>query len=123
MLDKLSKRILKYMCTADDPSNTYYDFGGDLFRIADAVSSDAETVRAAVEYLHATGYIRYQGPVEKPYSFLLGHLGLHYRERVRRENAQFFRRNVLTPIFVSFVTSIITVNAWPAILRLLQTLW
>lgn len=57
MLDKLSKRILKFMCTADDPSNAYYDFGEDLFRIADAVSSDAETVRAAVGHLQDQGFI------------------------------------------------------------------
>ena len=80
MLDKLSKRILKYLCSFDDPSNTYYDFGGDLYRIADAVKSDAETVRAAVGHLLDLGYIRYHGPQEKPYSFLLDHKGLHYRE-------------------------------------------
>lgn len=122
MLDNLSKRILNHMCSADDPSNTYYDFGGDLYRIADAVKSDAETVRAAVEHLHVTGYIRYQGPEEKPFSFLLGHLGLHYRELARKENAQFFRRSVLTPIFVAFVTASITATVWPSILRWLQAM-
>ena len=37
MLDKLSKKILKYMNEQPQPSDTYYNFDEDLDEIAEAV--------------------------------------------------------------------------------------
>ena len=52
MLDKLSRQILKHMNSAEQPSDTYYNFDEDLDEIAEAIESDSESVRSAVRYLH-----------------------------------------------------------------------
>lgn len=123
MLDALSKKVLKYMQTSSDtPSEDLYDFHDDLEKIAIAVSSDKESVRAAVRYLEENGYIKYMGTSDKPVIwFYLDHKGLQSDEFERLELVSFLKKSVFTPIIVAFLTSVLTVNLWPWILELLQT--
>ena len=123
MLDKLSKEILKYMQTASShPSDTYYNFDDDLDTIATSVSSDSESVRAAVRFLHEQEYIKYGHTQSgKVYRFYLDHKGLHQKEFVWITLGNFLMRSILTPILVTILTNLV-LNLWPTIWLWLQSL-
>lgn len=117
MLDKLSKKILKHMQTASShPSDTYYDFDDDLDTIATSVSSDSESVRAAVRFLNDQGYIKY-GYTQSGhlYCFYLDHKGLHQKELDWIAWKSFLMKSILTPIVVAFLTTLFVNNLWPRI--------
>ena len=124
MPDKLSNKILKYMQTdSSHPSDTYYDFDEDLDAIASAVSSDSESVRAAIRYLKRQEYIEYA------YSdsglllyFYLDHKGIHYREFTWIARKEFLMKSILTPIIVAFLTTLFVNNLWPLIWHWLQSM-
>lgn len=124
MLDDLSKKILKFMQTdSEAPSQRYYDFDDDLDKMAAALSSDTESVRASVRYLEENGYIKYQHTTSgHVIRFYLDHKGLHSSEFNRIEFIAFLKKSVLTPIIVAALTSILTVNLWPWIVTLLKTM-
>lgn len=124
MLDKLSKKILYYMRTdTENPSETYYDFGDDLDEMAEKISSDSESVRAAIRYLEKNEYIKF-GYTDSEYAirFYLDHKGLHRKELLWIEFLEFFQKSILTPIIVAFLTSVITINLWTSLLHWLRTL-
>ena len=122
MLDNLSKKILKYMQSAPHPSETYYDFNDDLNGIAEAISSDKESVRAAVRFLNDKGYIKY-GCTQKGqiYNFYLDHEGLRYSEFTWIARKEFLMKSILTPILVTILTNLV-LNLWPTIWLWLQSL-
>lgn len=124
MLDRLSKKILRYMRTAsENPSKKHYNFSDDLNEIAKITASDSETVRAAVRYLEKTEYIAYMRTTDgRAVRFYLDHKGLHSKEISWLECLDFFKKSILTPIIVAFLTSILTINLWPALIQWLQTL-
>lgn len=122
MLDNLSKKILKYMQAVPHPSETYYDFDDDLNEIAEAISSDKESVRAAVRFLNDEGYIKY-GYTQKGriYNFYLDHKGLRYSEFTWIARKEFLMKSILTPILVSILTNLL-LKLWPTIWLWLQSL-
>lgn len=118
MLDKLSKRIIRYMRTSTKtPSETVYTFSEDLPTMAEAVSRDEGSIRAALRYLEGEGYVVIEG-----FIFYLDHKGLNRREFVRIEVWDFLRKSVFTPIVVAFLTTILTSHLWPQLWRWLQGL-
>ncbi len=124
MLDKLSKKILNHMKTASShPSDTYYDFDDDLDAIAKAVSSDSESVRAAVRFLNDQGYIKYgyttSGTV---YRFYLDHKGLHSYEFTWIALKKFLINSILVPIVVALLTTLFVNNLWPLIWHWLKAM-
>ena len=123
MLDKLSKQILNHMKTASSPSDTYYDFDDDLDAIAKAVSSDSESVRAAVRFLNDHGYIKYgyttSGTV---YRFYLDHKGLHSYEFTWIALKKFLINSILVPIVVALLTTLFVNNLWPLIWHWLKAM-
>lgn len=116
MLDKLSKRIVRYMRTSTDtPGETVYTFDEDLPAMAKALSRDEGSIRAALRFLEEKGYV-----VIEDFIFYLDHKGLNRREFVRIEIGNFLLKSILTPIVVAFLTTILTVNLWPQVLHWLQ---
>ena len=81
-MDRICKKIIDFMSTdSDTPSETYYDFGEDLEKIATQINSDSETVRAALRYLEAENYIRFACTDNGiAIYFYLDHKGLHWKE-------------------------------------------
>lgn len=122
MLDKLSKKILKHLQTASShPSDTYYDFDDDLDAIATSISSDSESVRAAVRFLNAQGFIKYGYTQSgRTYCFYLDHKGLHQKELNRIAVKEFLMKSILTPIVVAFLTTLFINNLWPGIWQWLK---
>lgn len=121
-MDKLSKKILKYMvkngkgisysCSISEDWNDYADTS--LSALAEAIKADEDTVLAAVEYLtdEGNGYLEYcnmdasWGP--HPIGFRLTHRGLHHKEFEREAVRTFIMQSILTPIVVSAITALIT---------------
>lgn len=124
MLDKLSRKILKHMNSASQPSDTYYDFDEDLDAIASAVSTDSESARAAVRYLQEHGYIKYAyyNNSDMVARFYLDHKGLHYMEFSWITRKEFWMQSILTPIIVTILTTIFLTNLWPTIWHWLRLL-
>lgn len=87
MLDRLSRKILKYMNKASEkPSECYYTFDDGIDRMAAALNSDSETIRADVRYLEEQGYIKYgRSQSGMVINFYLDHKGLHWEEFRREE--------------------------------------
>ncbi len=118
MLDRLSRKIVSHMQTQPEtPSDTIYDFHDDLDQIAEALSTDSESVRLAITYLEAKGYIEIEGTI-----FFLSHRGLHSKEIALLDFLEFLRNSILVPIAVAFITSVLTTNLWPALWRWLQAM-
>lgn len=124
MLDRLSKKVLYYMQTdTENPSEAYYNFEDDLDELAKEIGSDSESVRAAIRYLKRNEYIEFgRTDSGRAVRFYLDHKGLHRKEFSWIEFLEFFKKSILTPIIVAFLTSIVTVNLWPSIWRWLQSL-
>lgn len=132
MMDKTSKLILDklisagkgtdYICAFDDAWANQADIVIDDF--AKSLNMRTEDVRAAVRKLKQDGWLEYQqvAKQEKPAGFHLSHAGLNYKEIKRIETIKFIKRSILTPIAVSFATTILTVNLWPSIQSMLKSL-
>ena len=121
-MDKLSKRILRYMvkhgksvaysCSISDDWNDYANTS--LSDLAADIKSDEDTVLAAVEYLADEGnkYLEYcnvessQGAI--PIGFRLTHRGLHYKAIQREAVQEFIMQSIFTPIVVSAITALMT---------------
>lgn len=107
MLDKLSKKIIRYMNTAENPSDTYYDFIDDLDEIAESTHSDSESVRAAVRYLEEQGYIKYSYTQNgTAFQFYLDHKGLHWKYFRRKEILDYIAEK--WPDFIALIISILS---------------
>lgn len=121
MLDKLSNQILDFMLSySDTPAKICYNFQEDLDDMAKAFSSDRETVSAALLYLRDSGYIKYEYSHGVLICFYLDHKGLHKREMDKKRRLDFIKRNILTPILVSFLTAALTTSLWPSLLHWLK---
>lgn len=116
MIDKLSRSIVKYMQTSTDtPSKTVYNFSDDLDQIAEALSTDSESIRLAITYLESKNYVEINSFV-----FYLSHRGIHASEIAWLDFLDFLKKSILVPILVAFITSVLTTNLWPEIWRWLQ---
>lgn len=93
MLDKLSKKILKHMIAgAESPSEKLYNFGDDLQNMALNLSSDSETVRAAIRFLEQNEYLKFARTSSgNTIGFYLDHKGLHWKEFRRGELWKYIR--------------------------------
>lgn len=114
MLDKLSKKILIYLNSFEMPSEIFYDFSDDLEKLAKETSSDSETVRASVRYLHENGYIRYAVTQSgNPLQFYLDHKGLHWKEFRRQEIIEYLEDKWIDffALVISFTALVISVAA------------
>lgn len=107
MLDKLSKKIVQHMNTAESPSDTYYDFMDDLDEIAENTHSDSESVRAAVRYLEEQGYIKYSYTQNGiAFQFYLDHKGLHWKYFRRKEILDYIAEK--WPDFIAVAISMVS---------------
>lgn len=85
-MDRTSKKLLKYLSQESPSEKREFDFTDDLAEIACAIHSDVETVRAAVRYLEAIGYLKFLStPKGHTTGFYLDHKGLHWKEFRRQE--------------------------------------
>lgn len=120
-MDKLCKKILNYLIRASDkPTEELYWFGGDTpaaEAISKAVKYPEPEVDSAIRYLIDLGYLDVQS-----YCFTLNYRGLKYRHFLREEIFIFWKRSILTPIIVSFATTILTATLWPIAWRWLLDL-
>lgn len=112
IMDKLSKKILDYMVhSSDKPTEKIYWFGGDTpaaETISNAVKYPEAEVDSSIRYLIDLGYLD-----AHDYYFTMNYRGLKYRHFLREARLDFWKRSILTPILVSFATTILTVNLWP----------
>lgn len=123
MLAKLSEDILEFMLSCSDtPARISFDFYDDIDEIAKALSSDRETILIEIEDLEKNGFIKYEQYNGRQSGFYLSHKGLHKKEFDKRAKMDFVKKSILTPIFVAFVTSIITTSLWPSLLNWLQAM-
>lgn len=115
MLDKLSEKLLEQMRKDYSESNQiYYDFDEDLDNLAEKISSDSESVHAAVRYLEKLDFIEYGRSSESNtvIYFLLSHKGLHQKELNRleakerwKERLYGFISGILASVLVSLILS------------------
>ena len=79
MLDKVSRKILKYMKSY--PNIGESNFNAGVFGIAKGISTDQEQVRDAIRYLETSGFITYnRNRKNKIIGFGLSHIGRHNTE-------------------------------------------
>ena len=88
----------------------------DLYIICDKCNIEHEEVLKIITTLDALGYLKYipsrklMGSDKMTHDFLsLTDSGKCYFERKSDEKWEFFRKSIITPIFVSFITTSITV--------------
>ena len=91
MLDKLSKKILKIMASGHVTELNPYSFDGDLTALAAKLSSDEDTVRASIRFLHQMEYIQYAASGGHTWGFFLDHMGLHYKEFQWQDRIEYLR--------------------------------
>ena len=117
-MDRLSKRLLSYLNSADQPSAKYHDFVSDIDKIANALETDTETLRAAVRYLESDGYLKYLCNNTGDYvmAFYLDHKGLHWKEFRREEILRYLSDKWIDcfSLLVSFLALVISgIALWP----------
>ena len=101
MLDKLSRKILKYMKKYPNIGDTNFNAG--VFGIAEGISIDQQQVRDAIHYLETVGLIAYRRNGKgQIVGFRLSHLGQHNTELTIRN----FLQNWLDRI-VSFILGVV----------------
>ena len=105
MLDKLCKKIVKYMNGKEHPSDYQLNFMEDLDLMAESVQSDPESVRAAIRYLKENGYLEYCYTKNGiALLFHLSHKGLHWKFFRRREVLNYIAEK--WPDFIALVISL-----------------
>ena len=101
MLDKLSRKILKYMKNHPNIGDTNFNAG--VFGIAEGISTNQQQVRDAIHYLETSGLIAYRRNGKgQIVGFRLSHLGQH--------NTEFTIRNLLEnwlDRIVSFILGVV----------------
>lgn len=134
-LDKLSRKILKEFTSHGKPdyscgySNNQKKTDTTLFRLAETLGTDTESIRNAIFYLEDLGYLQavfdvYPTAGKYRLGTKLTHKGLHYIEFEKEEKHRFFLRSVIVPIVVSVITTLIVTalqQLWPLIVRLLAS--
>lgn len=111
MLDKLSRQILDYMTSEKNKHNTdFFDFDEDLDKMASALNSDSETIRAAIRYLEDNNFVKYaySNPGHYVLRFYLDHNGLHYKEFAHLENRERWKERLWG--FISGILSTLLVT-------------
>ncbi|WP_352416107.1 hypothetical protein [Oscillibacter ruminantium] len=99
-------KILNYMNESSEiPSQTRYDFDGDIDRIAKSVSSDAESVRAAVRDLESNGFIKFSRAGSVTLDFYLDHKGMHHKEMRMLESRERWKERI-----IGFALGVITAS-------------
>lgn len=84
MLDKLSRKILKYM--RENPNATRTNFHEGIGLISETLSEDIVSVRAAVKFLNKNEFVEYiRSQRGTLLGFRLTHMGLHSDEFERLE--------------------------------------
>lgn len=119
MLDKLSKQILDYMANEKSKHNTqFFDFDEDMDKIASALNSDSESIRAAIRYLKDNDFIEYvySNPGHHALSFYLDHNGLHYKEFAHLENRERWKERlwgfisgILSTLLITWLTGLLSI--------------
>lgn len=122
ILQKLrdSNKGTEYVCAFNYVWENHADVVIDDF--AASLHLPTEDVRAAVRFLKGKGLLEYQIGNGKEVGFHLSHAGLRFDEIKRDETIHFIKTSILTPILVAFLTTVITVNLWPALLSTIQNL-
>ena len=120
-MDKLSRKILKYMNSAKpDPAAKYYSWLDDepgLEEIASAVGETAERTRLAISSLVDLGYIK-----SNRINFYLSNEGLSYREIDRQENRRFLAEHLWLPVLTAFISGVLAVEGFRALIKWISIL-
>ena len=110
MLDKTSVNLLNYMIKHHNTTSYVWMFDTSLDILSAELNVKTEDLRACIRYLESNGFLEYQRASSRTSSFVIGfhlsHQGLHYAEITGLERRQFFYRSVLTPIFVTIITTL-----------------
>ena len=94
MLDKLSRKILKHM--RDNPNATKNNFHDGIYTIAQTLSSEPETIRAAISFLKEKGFIEYiYSGRNTLLGFKLTHAGLHCDEFEHLEAMEKWKERII----------------------------
>lgn len=106
MLDKLSRKILKYM--RENPDATRTNFHEGIYEIAQATSSEPEMVRAAVKFLKEENFIEYILTRRNTLvGFKLTHVGLHSDEFEHLEAMEKWKERIIGGIGTLIVEAIV----------------
>lgn len=96
-MDKLSKRILRYMVKTGKTTDFVWSFDqvliyqckSSIYELSDRINIPTEDVRACIRYLNEIGYIEYQytrtSKEHRAVGFHLSHKGLHYKHFRKQE--------------------------------------
>ncbi|MCI9331391.1 MAG: hypothetical protein HFG05_04360 [Oscillibacter sp.] len=80
-MDKMMKRVLKYLNRQKNPSSHTYNLDSDLEKIASAVKSDKEAVRHCIRCMEKYEYINWISNQHGTHvRFSLDHKGLLWKE-------------------------------------------
>lgn len=133
-MDKLSKKIMKFMrtrgknteftCSLDE--NWDYCCDCSLRELSQRIrNSEANTI-SAIKWLADEGWVEFDLLQDRggeiAIGFHLSHKGLRQKEFNRMARIDFLKKSILTPIAVSFATSVIVSSLWPSLLRWLSGL-
>ncbi len=102
MLDKQSRKVLKYLLSLADDINSIDDCS-DLCAPQYSWMQTLDSIR----YLDDTGYIKVSYAMGSvPHKITIDYPGLHYRDFDWIKLKSFLLRSVLVPIIVSFFTAL-----------------
>lgn len=105
MLDKLSRKILKYM--RDNPDVGETNFNAGIFAIVKGVSEEVALIRPAVGFLKDNGFVDYiHGKNGQTVGFRLSHMGLHHDEFELLETAE-KRKAAIVGSVITIVTELV----------------
>lgn len=99
-MDKISKKILKYMTKAsDDPIDTFYEWAeslSDIDKIAKAIKESPSVTSAAIRSLIENEYIQnYTDQNGFDMYFSLSYKGLTFKEETRSKRKELFHAYLL----------------------------
>lgn len=104
-LSKNSKKILKELMKM----NTAKPIHSDILLKNKVISTlDINELLINLEYLDDLGLIKYKPYVSGDFMVKITKNGLDYKNIKRYEKFKFFKQSILTPILVSFITTILT---------------
>ena|SRR5690625_3886039 len=104
-LSKNSKKILKEL----KKINSFEPIHSDKLLKNKVISKfDTNELLINLESLDKAGLIKYKPYVSGDFMIKITKYGLNYKKIKRHEQITFFKHSILTPILVSFITTVLT---------------
>ena len=104
-LSKNSKKILKELKKMNTTNSIHSD---KLLKNKVISTLDVNELLINLEYLDDLGLIKYKPYVSGDFMVKITKYGLDYENIKRYKRFKFFKHSILTPILVSFITTILT---------------